>query len=179
MYVWLTVLMQQFGSHWTEFHEIGNLIIFGKSAEKIQVSLKSDKCNGYFTRRYTFMIVSRSFLLRMRNFSYKLCRENQNTYFMFIFSPEHRCVYEIMWKNTVEPNWPQMTVLCMSVACWIPKATNTTSEYVLFLFYYNSGFTNAPLCYVIRTLPVLLNFIWFRFVLYAFSKEQLDFLSFL
>jgi len=31
----------------------------------------------------TFMITSRSFLLRMRNVSDKICRENQNTHFVF------------------------------------------------------------------------------------------------
>ena len=91
MYVWLSlwlpVRMQHFGFHRTEFNEIGNLIIFGKSVEKIQDSLKYDKSNGYFTRRYTFMVVSSSVLLRMRNFSYKLCRENQNTHFIFNFFP--------------------------------------------------------------------------------------------
>jgi len=41
--------MQQLGSHWTDFHEIWYLIIFRTTVEKIQVSLKSDKKNGYFT----------------------------------------------------------------------------------------------------------------------------------
>jgi hypothetical protein len=41
--------MKRFGSHWTDFHEIEYLGIFRKSAEKIQVSLKSDKNNRYFT----------------------------------------------------------------------------------------------------------------------------------
>jgi hypothetical protein len=27
-----------------------------------------------------------------------------------IFSPENRAIYEIMWKNIVEPDRPQMTV---------------------------------------------------------------------
>jgi len=31
---------------------------------------------------YTFLIISRSFLLRMRNVSDKSCRENQNTHFI-------------------------------------------------------------------------------------------------
>jgi len=39
------------GSHWTDFHEIWYLNIFRKSAEKIQVSLKSDKNNGHFAWR--------------------------------------------------------------------------------------------------------------------------------
>jgi len=43
---------------------------------------------------------------------------------------ENRAVYEIMWKNTVEPGWPQMKMRRMRIACRIPKATNTHSEYV-------------------------------------------------
>jgi len=39
----------KFGSHWTGFHEILYLSIFRKSVEKIQVSLKADNNNGYFT----------------------------------------------------------------------------------------------------------------------------------
>jgi len=49
MYVRLSVRMKQLGSHWTDFHEILYLIIFRKSVEKIRVSLKFDKNNGYFT----------------------------------------------------------------------------------------------------------------------------------
>ena len=38
-------------SHWKDFHEIGYLCIFRKLAQKIQVSLKSNKNNRYFTGR--------------------------------------------------------------------------------------------------------------------------------
>ena len=47
----LYVPIEQFGSHWTHFNEIWYLRIFRKSVEKIQVWLKSDKNNGYFTWR--------------------------------------------------------------------------------------------------------------------------------
>ena len=59
---------------------------FTKSVEKIQVSLKSDKNNGYFTDdQYTLLITSRSVLLRMRNVSEKRWREDYtHTHFMFI-----------------------------------------------------------------------------------------------
>ena len=40
-------------------------------------------------------------------------------------------VYEIIWKNIVEPDRQQMTVWRMHIACWIPKATNTLSESVI------------------------------------------------
>jgi hypothetical protein len=42
-----SVHVEQLGSHWTDFHKI--LSISGKSVEKIRVSLKCDKNNGYFT----------------------------------------------------------------------------------------------------------------------------------
>jgi len=46
---------------------------------------------------------------------------------------ENRALYEIMWKNTLEPGRLQMTILCMRIACWIPKATNTHSQYVIII----------------------------------------------
>ena len=36
--------------------------------------------------------------------------------------------YEILWKNTVEPGTPQMTIWRMRNACWIPKATDMDSD---------------------------------------------------
>jgi len=38
-----------------------------------------------------------------------------------------------MRKNIVQPGRPQMTIWHMRCACWIPKATNTHSEYVLII----------------------------------------------
>jgi hypothetical protein len=42
-------------------------------------------------------------------------------------------VYEIMWgeKYVAETDRPRMTIWRMRIACWIPKATNTHSEYVI------------------------------------------------
>jgi hypothetical protein len=47
----------------------------------------------------------------MRNVLYERCRENQNTYFMFsiFFFFENRAAYEVMSKNVVESEGPQMT----------------------------------------------------------------------
>jgi len=48
--------------------------------------------------KYTFMITSRSHLLRMKNVSDKNCIENQNAHFMFNnFFPENRAVYELTY----------------------------------------------------------------------------------
>ena len=90
--------MEQLGCHWTEFHEIWCLSIFRKkTVEKIQVSLKTDNI-GYLKTNIHFFIISRSFILRMKNVSDKSCREKQKTNFVFsnfLFS-ENRSVYEIM-----------------------------------------------------------------------------------
>ena len=49
------------------------------------------------------------------------------------FFSENRAVYEIMWKNLVERGRTQMAIWRMRIACWIPKATNTHSEYVILI----------------------------------------------
>ena len=64
----------------------------------------------------------------------QICRDYQNTHFMFSnFFFRKSCLYEIMWKNTVEPGRPQITIWRMHISCWIPKVTNTLSEYVISL----------------------------------------------
>jgi hypothetical protein len=50
--------MEQFGSHWTDFHENVYLRIFRKFVEKIQVSLKTDKNTRYFIWRPIYMFLS-------------------------------------------------------------------------------------------------------------------------
>jgi len=51
-----------------------------------------------------------------------------------------------MWENTVDLDRLQMIILRMRIACCIPKATNTYSEYVI-LLHGNSGYMNVPQCY--------------------------------
>ena len=54
----------------------------------------------------------------------------------FVFNKcffENRAVYEIMWKGMVEPCRQQMTIWRMRILCWIPKATDTHSEYDIFV----------------------------------------------
>jgi len=38
-----------------------------------------------------------------------------------------------MWEKLLEADRPQMTIWQMLMACWIPKATNTHSEYVILM----------------------------------------------
>ena len=77
--------------------------------------------------QYTFFIISRSVLLRIRNnlekFVDKIKTHILCSLIFFFF--ENHDVYEIMWKNTVEPDRGLTTIQRLRVACWIPKATNT------------------------------------------------------
>ena len=87
--------------------------------------------------QYSFLIISRSFLLRMRNVSDKSCRGKSKHTFCVQkkFFPENRAVYEIMWENKADPDRPHMTIWHMRIACWIPKATNAHSEYVIRIYF--------------------------------------------
>ena len=38
-------------------------------------------------------------------------------------------MFELMWKNIVEPGRPQMTIWRLRIACWMPKAKNKHPEY--------------------------------------------------
>jgi hypothetical protein len=48
---------------------------------------------------------------------------------------ENRAVYEISWKNILERGRPHVTIWRMRIACWIPKATNTHSQYVILMVF--------------------------------------------
>jgi len=54
----------------------------------------------------------------MRNVRDKSCKENPITHFMF---SDIRAVYEIMWKNMVEPDRPQIKIWRMRFSCWVGK----------------------------------------------------------
>jgi hypothetical protein len=67
------------------------------------------------------LIISRSFLLRITNVVEKI---KTNILFpVTIF--ENHAICKIMWKNSVEPGRPQMTVWYIHIACRITKATRT------------------------------------------------------
>jgi hypothetical protein len=57
--------------------------------------------------------------------------DSNTRYSITFFFVEDRAVYEIMQKNAVQPARPQMAIRNMRIACWIPKATNRQSEYVI------------------------------------------------
>jgi len=94
-------------------HQVGNYCIV--------------KSNGAL--HHTFLTVSRALLLRMKSVS----AQDINTHILcsaaFFWGGENRAVYETMCQNIVEPGRPRMKIWRMRIAYWIPKATNTHSEY--------------------------------------------------
>jgi len=70
----------------------------------------------------------------MRNVSDKVCRENQDTFYIQkLFFSKILPFMGIMWEKFVESGRPQVTIWRMCIACWINKATNTTPECVIFI----------------------------------------------
>ena len=52
---------------------------------------------------------------------------------MFNFFFENRSFCEIIWKIIVQQGRPQMTIWRIRIACRIPKAINTHSQYVILI----------------------------------------------
>jgi len=59
------------------------------------------------------------------------------------------CRYQIMWKNRVQSDRPLIKICCMRLVCWIHKATNTQSEYVMIFAFPTQLLHERPsmLCY--------------------------------
>jgi hypothetical protein len=70
---------------------------------------------------------------RMENVSEWCCRENRNSHFMFKTILRKSYHVWIMWKNSVERGRLQMTIWRIRIPCWILKATNIHSEYVILI----------------------------------------------
>jgi len=58
-------------------------------------------------------------------FQTKIVEKIKTHIFHSITFLENRDVYEIMWKNFVEPARRQMTIWRMRIAFWVTKATET------------------------------------------------------
>ena len=103
---------------------------YHQNLTRITRTLHKDQC--------TYLTTSRSILLRATYVSDKPCGENQNKHFVFnnFFFCRNSC-----------PLWDNVEIYCTAgqatawqygrtrSACWIPKATNTHSEYVITCFF--------------------------------------------
>jgi hypothetical protein len=120
-------------------------IYFSKTCwQKLRVYLNKTRITGTLHEdQYRYLVTSCSLLLRMKNVSDKVCKENINTYFML----NHFFFLKIVpfmrrWKNMVQPDRPQMTIWRKYIACWIPKATNTNLEYITPTFFLRQQLLN-------------------------------------
>jgi len=68
----------------------------------------------------------------MRNVSVNSHRETQKT-FLCSVAIFLNCFYEIIWKNIVELDRPQIKIWRMRYVRWIAKATDTRSQCVIFV----------------------------------------------
>jgi hypothetical protein len=117
--------MQQLGSHGTDFHEISYLRVFRKSVEKVQVLLKSDKNNGYFTWKSMHFYLAQ-FFLEWEMFQTKVVKKVKThilysvTFFRKLFR---------LWDNLEKVSRARQAtdniVRCMHFACCLTKATDT------------------------------------------------------
>ena len=107
-----------------DLHEIWYLSIYQKTVKKIQVSLKSDNNNWYFTWRPWDFWSHLPHFLEWELFQTEVVEVIKT----HIVCPVHfflyRALYE-MWKNIVQWGRPQMTIWCMRIAYWISKVRHT------------------------------------------------------
>ena len=130
---------------------------FFKSVQKIKDLLKFDKNKEYFTWS-AFMTMPRSFFSEWKTFQAKFLWKTKSQILCSITfrSFQNRAVYEIVWKNIVEQDRPQMTISRMRIACFVPPAIATNSECAIPISTAKNGYVNAPQFYVYSTLPILL-----------------------
>jgi len=76
-----------------------------------------------------------------------------------MFSVNH-ATFEMMWRNIVERCILQMTIRRMRITCWIFKATNTLSEYVI-LNAFSTAITVARTCLSVKSYVACLKLFLF------------------
>jgi hypothetical protein len=132
--------MAQFVSHWTDFHEIFYWRIFRESRENSQVSLNSERNIGYFTSRPTYIYdnVSLTSSWNEKCFRQKFLGQIK-TPMLYLVTPLHphptsrkSCLLRDVEKyGRGRQATDDKKIWLMGVACWITKATDAYSEYVI------------------------------------------------
>jgi hypothetical protein len=143
--------MEQLGSHWSNVHEIWHLIIFRKSAKKIQVLWKSENNDGYLKWRpvSTYDLTSHNFRLQT-----KIVEKIKTHVLCSTTFSRKSC---LLWDNVEKYYRAGLAtyyniIRRMRFACRITKARIHTPEYViLIVFHCNNGHARVPQCYVTCT----------------------------
>ena len=87
---------------WVFLENLSREFKFNWNMTRIMGTFSQDLC--------TFIAVSCWVIFRVRNLSGKNCTENKNTHLTFKSFSENCVVYEIMWKNMVEPDRRHVTM---------------------------------------------------------------------
>ena len=103
--------------------------------------------------------MSSSFVLSMRTVSDRFV-EKMKTHLLYSrtsFSGKLSRLWDVEKYGRGRQATDSNIIQRMRIACWMTKATDTHSEYVVLIFFHGScGYANAPECCVIRTVPDLL-----------------------
>jgi hypothetical protein len=120
-------------------------VFFENLSRKLKFHYNLTKITGtlHEADRYTFWIISRSVLLRMRNVSDKSCRENQNT--TFVFKASFFLLLLFFYRARL---WDNVGKYCRA-----GQATDDNMAHACC----NSGCTNAPECYVSKYITCLVD----------------------
>jgi len=136
----MSVRVQQLSSNWMDFHEIW--VYFPKSVKKIQVLIKSDKGNGYFTCRpilymttnMHFSHISFSSSKNKKRFRQNLCRKSEHCMFNNFFRKSCRfetmCKHWVIWgfRRAVVENRVLLSYYAASDGNILPTFRDTLSE---------------------------------------------------
>ena len=140
--------MEQLESHWKDFREIWYLSIFRNSAEKIRVSLKSDKNTGYFTWKPMSIYdnISSKFFLECEIFQKQLYRKSKHTlYIQYSFIQKSCLLWDIVEKHGRARQATDDDILRrMRTACFIRKVTDTLRLWNTYCFSTAKMVTRKP-----------------------------------
>ena len=90
-------------------------------------------------------------------------RKSKHAFCVQNLFPENRAFYEIMWKNVVQPDRPQIIIGHVSNACWITKAIETYWKCVIFIVFPRQQWLRERVsvyCYTHIACTVLFNGNW-------------------
>ena len=109
--------------------------------------------------QHTYLIISCSVLLRMRNIPDKSCRKIKTRILRSLTLFEKCAAYELMWKNVAQPEKTDDNMVHVQFMLGTQRYKHTLLGYVttLIAFHCNNGCTNAPQHYIKCTLPILFN----------------------
>ena len=108
------------------------------------------------TNIHFFLSYLAHFFLEWKMFQTKVVQKNHILCLITFFL--NCAIYEVVWKDTGELGRQQRTMWCMHIACWILKATNTHSDYVIliaFLLQQWLHISTPLLCYMYITCLVI------------------------